>query len=76
MPMPSVSPTGVTAIEAIVGAVTVSVVLVVTPASPADIFVVPAAILLTIPAAFTVATALDCELQDTTLVKSELLPSL
>lgn len=73
--MPSVSPTGVTAIEAMDGAVTVNVVLTVTPARLADICVVPAAAELTTPLAFMVATVLDCECQVTTLVRSELLPS-
>jgi hypothetical protein len=74
--MPNVSPTGVTAIDAIVGAATVSAVLCVIPARPAEIFAVPVACELTSPFELTLAIDVLEELHATTLVRSELLPSL
>jgi len=76
MPMPNVSPTGVTAMDAIVGAVTVSVVVCVTPAKLAEIFAVPVACELASPFELMVAIDIVEELHATTLVRSELLPSL
>jgi len=76
MPMPRVNPTGVTAIETIVGAVTVSVVDRETPAKLAEMLVEPEVSALAIPAAVIVATAVEDELQVTSVVKSALLPSL
>ena len=76
MPMPRVNPTGVTAIETIVGAVTVSVVDCETPAKLAEMLVEPEVSALAIPAAVIVATAVEDELQVTSVVKSALLPSL
>jgi hypothetical protein len=66
----------VTAIETIVGAVTVRVVDCDTPAKTAEILVEPAATAFTIPLTSTVAVALVDELQVTSEVKSALLPSL
>jgi len=74
--MPRVNPTGVTAIETIVGAVTVSVVDCETPAKLAEMLVEPEVSALAIPAAVMVAAAVDDELQVTSVVKSALLPSL
>jgi len=74
--MPRVNPTGVTAIETIVGAVTVSVVDRETPAKLAEMLVEPEVSALAIPAAVIVATAVEDELQVTSVVKSALLPSL
>jgi len=74
--MPRVNPTGVTAIETIVGAVTVSVVDWETPAKLAEMLVEPEVSALAIPAAVIVATAVEDELQVTSVVKSALLPSL
>jgi hypothetical protein len=76
IPIPSVSPTGVTASEAIVGAVTVRLVDWDTPARFAETVVVPAASEVARPVALTVAVAVDEELQETRVVRSELLPSL
>ena len=76
MPIPNVNPTGVTAIETILGAVTVSVVVCVTPAMLAEIFAVPLATAFANPLELIVATAVAEELHDTRFVTSELLPSL
>jgi hypothetical protein len=76
MPIPKVSPTGVTAMETRLGALTVSVVVCVMLAMLAEIFVVPVASELVCPLKLMVATAGDEELHATTLVRSELLPSL
>jgi hypothetical protein len=76
MPIPNVNPTGVTAIETILGAVTVSGVLCVTPAMLAEILAVPLATEFTSPFALIAATAVAEELHDTRFVTSELLPSL
>jgi hypothetical protein len=76
MPIPNVNPTGVTAIETILGAVTVSVVVCVTLPMLAEIFAVPLATEFASPLALIVATAVAEELHDTRLVRSELLPSL
>ena len=76
MPMPRVSPTGVTAMEAIAGAVTVRLVDCETPAYLAEMFVAPAAAPVTRPLVFTVAMDIAEELQDTSFVISALVPSL
>lgn len=76
MPIPSVSPTGLTAIETMLGAVTVSEVLWFTPAMLAEIFVVPVATELASPVALIVTADVTEELHDTRFVRSELLPSL
>jgi hypothetical protein len=76
IPIPSVSPTGVTAREAIVGAVTVRLVDWDTPAKFAEMVVVPAASEVTRPVALMVAVGADEEPQVTRVVRSELLPSL
>lgn len=75
MPIPKVSPTGVTAIEAIDGAVTVRLVLDVTPARAAEMFVDPAATAFAMPPALIVATPVELELHATRFVRSALLPS-
>jgi hypothetical protein len=66
----------VTAIEEMMGAVTVSIVLCVTPARLAEIFVVPVCRELANPVALILAIEGVDELQATTLVRSALLPSL
>ena len=76
MPMPSVNPTGVTEIEVIVGAVTVTVVDWLTLARVAETLDEPALTAVSNPFASTVATAVEDELQVTKAVKSRLLPSL
>lgn len=73
--MPRVRPTGVTAIEAMDGAVTVNVVDWERPDKLAEMLVVPAARELTRPAELTVAIDGDEELHETRLVRSALLPS-
>lgn len=75
MPVPKVSPSGVTAIETILGEVTVSVAVCVRPDKLAEIFAVPAASELASPLALIVATAGAEELHVTTLLRSALLPS-
>ena len=74
--MPSVSPTGVTVTEAIVGAETVREVDPETPPNEAEIVVGPAATPVTSPEALTLATLIEEEFQVTSEVKSALLPSL
>jgi hypothetical protein len=74
--MPSVNPTGVTAIETTVGAVTVRFVDCEMPPKPAEMFVEPDASALTSPVALTVAVAVEDEFQVTIAVRSALLPSL
>ena len=74
--MPRVNPTGVTAIETTVGAVTVSVVDCETPAKLAEMLVVPAATVVAIPFEPIVAVAVEEEAQATKVVRSALLPSL
>jgi len=76
MPIASVNPSGVTVMEAIVGAVTVRVVDCDTPAKLAEMFVVPAATPVAKPLPSMVATAVEDELQVTRLLISALLPSL
>jgi len=76
MPIPKVRPTGVTAIDTSVGAVTVSGVVWVIPARLAEIFVVPVACELASPLELMVAIDVVDDFQETTLVRSELLPSL
>ena len=65
-----------TAIETIVGAVTVNDVDCETPAKFAEIFVDPAAVAATRPVPLMVAVAVVEELQETSAVMSALLPSL
>lgn len=74
--MPRVKPTGVTAIETIVGAVTVRVVFPETLPKEAVIVVVPAATPAANPLASIVAVALAEEPHATRFVISALLPSL
>jgi hypothetical protein len=76
MPIPNVCPTGVTAMETIVGAVMVNEVDCETPAKSAEILVEPAAVALTMPVALTVALPVLEELHVTSDVMSALLPSL
>jgi hypothetical protein len=76
MPIPSVSPTGVTAIDTTAGAVTVRAVEDETPARLAEIFAEPEANAFTSPLELIVAVVVEVELQLTRLVKSALLPSL
>ncbi len=75
IPMASVWPSGVTAIETIVGAVTVRVVLCEMLAKDAEMVVVPAATVAASPLASMVAAAVD-EAHVTNVVMSALLPSL
>jgi len=76
MPMPKVKPTGVTDIEAMVGAVTVTVVDFVTLPSAAEIVVDPAATPVSNPCTSIVAAAVEDDPQLTNPVRSRLLPSL
>jgi hypothetical protein len=76
MPMPTVWPSGVTVIETMVGAVTVTVVDCETAPRAAEILVLPAATAVRSPLALMVAVAVEVELQVTTEVRSALLPSL
>ena len=74
--MAKVSPTGVIAIDTILGAVTVSVVACERAAKLAEMVVVPAATALTVPFEAMVAIPVEEELHATRLVRSALLPSL
>lgn len=74
--MPRVNPTGVTAMEAIAGALTVSVVELVTAPRVAEIFTVPAATPAAIPFTSMVATPFADDAQVTSAVRSRLVPSL
>jgi hypothetical protein len=74
--MPRVKPTGVTAMDTMLGAVTVTVVDCETPAKAAETFVEPAAIAVSNPLALTVAVVVEEELHVTRVVRSEVLPSL
>jgi hypothetical protein len=74
--MPRVKPTGVTEMEAMLGAVTARLVDCETPAKLAEMLVVPAATAVTIPLEVMVAVAGAEELHETTFVISALLPSL
>ena len=76
MPMARVRPTGVTAMETMVGAVTVRVVPCETLPSEAVMVVVPAATPAANPLASIVAVAVAEELHVTKFVISALLPSL
>jgi len=76
MPMARVKSSGVTEMDVIVGAVTVTEVDLETLPRVAVMVAVPAAIPLTRPAASTVALAMVEEDQVTRLVRSRLLPSL
>ena len=76
MPMARVKSSGVTEMEAMVGAVIVAEVDLETLPRVAVMVAVPAAIPLTRPAASTVALAMVEEDQVTRLVRSRLLPSL
>jgi hypothetical protein len=73
--MPNVRPSGVTAIDAILGAATVRLVDCDTVPRLAEIFVVPAASELARPVELIVAIAVDEEPQETKFVRSEVLPS-
>lgn len=75
-PIASVNPSGVTVIETMLGAVTVSEVDCETPPKFAEMLVEPAAAAETNPVALTVAVVLEDELQVTSAVRSALLPSL
>jgi len=74
--MPRVSPSGLTLIETMTGALTVSVVEPTTAPRVAEIVVIPAATPLANPLTSTVATAGVDESQLTNAVRSRLLPSL
>ena len=76
MPMAKVKSSGVTEMDVMVGAVTVTEVDLATLPRVAVMVAVPAAIPLTRPAASTVALAMVEEDQVTRLVRSRLLPSL
>ena len=76
MPMARVKSSGVTEMDVMVGAVTVTEVDLEMPSRAAVMVAVPAAIPLTRPAASTVALAMVEEGQVTRLVRSRLLPSL
>lgn len=76
MPIPRVSPTGVTAMDTMVGVVTVTVVDCEIPAKDAETLVEPAATVLNNPLASMVAVAVEELLQVTRVVRSEVLPSL
>jgi len=76
MPMARVKPTGVTEMEAMLGAVTARLVDCETPAKLAEMLVVPAATAVTMPLEVMVAVAVADELHETTFVISALLPSL
>jgi hypothetical protein len=76
MPMARVKSSGVTEMDVMVGAVTVTEVDLETLPRVAVMVAVPAAIPLTRPAAPTVALAMVEEDQVTRLVRSRLLPSL
>lgn len=76
MPIPKVNPSGVTMIDVMLGAVTVSEVDCEMPPREAEMFVEPAATAVTMPDALTVAVAVAEELQLTSKVRSALLPSL
>ena len=76
IPMPSVRSSGVTVMDTMLGAVTVTLVDWETPANEAETFVDPAATAVIIPLASIVAVAVEEELQVTRAVRSEVLPSL
>jgi hypothetical protein len=76
MPIPSVKPTGVTAIETTVGALTVTWVVPDTVPRVAEIPVVPAAWPVSRPEVLTTAIEFVFEPQVTSPVMSALLPSL
>jgi hypothetical protein len=76
MPMPCVTPSGVTVMDTMLGAVTVTLVDCETPAKETETFVVPAETAVSIPMASIVAVAVEEELQVTRAVRSEVLPSL
>ena len=76
MPIASVKSSGVTEMDVMVGAVTVTEVALETLPRVAVMVAVPAAIPLTRPSASTVALAMVEEDQVTRLVRSRLLPSL
>ena len=76
MPIARVKSSGVTEMDVMVGAVTVTEVALETLPRVAVMVAVPAAIPLTRPAASTVALAMVEEDQVTRLVRSRLLPSL
>lgn len=75
MPIPKVNPTGVTAIDTMLGAVTVSKVACEIDAKLAEMLDVPAAMVLTTPFGAMVAIPVEEEFHVTKLVRSALLPS-
>ena len=75
-PMPWVKPSGVTVMDTMLGAVTVTLVDCDTPANVAETLVDPAATAVSNPLASIVAVAVDEELHVTRAVRSEVLPSL
>ena len=76
MPMPRVRSSGVTVMDTMLGAVTVTLVDWEIPAKVAETFVDPAATAVSNPLASIVAVAVEEELQVTKAVRSEVLPSL
>lgn len=76
MPIPRVNPTGVTAMEAITGAVTVNAVEFETDPRVAEILAVPAPTPAAMPFTSIVATPVADDAQVTSAVRSRLLPSL
>ena len=76
MPMPRVRSSGVTVMDPMLGAVTVTLVDWEIPAKVAETFVDPAATAVSNPLASIVAVAVEEELQVTKAVRSEVLPSL
>lgn len=74
-PIPCVKPSGVTVMETILGAVTVTLVVCDMPPNVAEMFVDPAATAVSNPLASMVAVAVEEELHATRAVRSELLPS-
>lgn len=76
MPMPRVRSPGVTVMDTMLGAVTVTLVDWETPANEAETLVDPAATAASNPLALIAAVAVEEELHETTVVRSEVLPSL
>jgi hypothetical protein len=76
MPMPRVKSSGVTVMDTMLGAVTVTLVDWETPANVAEMFVDPAATAVSNPLVIIVAVEVEEEFQLTRAVRSEELPSL
>ena len=76
MPMPRVRSSGVTVMDTMLGAVTVTLVDWETPANEAETVVDPAATAASNPLASIVAVAVEEELHVTRVVRSDVLPSL